>query len=217
MFKSCSNLALFLVFGTLSAAASGQFADGEFKPFEAVSIKPTALSMSVDRRVLYFAHFTCPYCRQVHSYLPDWGRQLPQSFEFELVPAIGLGEHMPMAVAYYVVVQLQPGRLTDYQDVLFQAFQDEGRSSTDPRVYYAAAKEIGISREQFKSMASAQSTRMFVERAQRLTAMYNIDEVPTVVLANTYKTGPGRVQNDRLAFVSVLNGLISNIYDERKQ
>lgn len=217
MSKNFNRLALLCQLVTFSAAANGQFADGEFQPWEPMTVTPSELSASVDHRVLYFAHFTCQYCRQAHSYLPDWGQKLPRPFEFEVVPAIGIGEHLPMAVAYYVVVQVAPGRLRQYQEQLFRSLQEGGRSATDPSVYYEAAEAIGMPGDVFRRTAKSRTTRMFVERAQRLTAMYAVDEVPTVVLANQYKTGPGRVQNDQFAFVSVLNGLISRIYEERQK
>lgn len=147
--------------------------------------------------------------------MEDWGDQLPSPYEFEVVPAIGLGEHIPMAVAYYVVLQLRPEQLRSYENALYSELQDRGGNPIGARSYQAAAQKIGITETEFNAAAKSEATRGYVERAYELTTRYSVQEVPTVVLANRFRTGPGRVYNEQHAFVSLLNGLISMDYQER--
>lgn len=217
MFKSCRNwlATLVVMLTSMSALAQTAFNEGEFQPYDEINVAQDGLTHSVRHRVLYFAHFTCPYCRQAHPYMEDWGDQLPPPYQLEIVPAIGLNEHIPMAVAYYVVLQAAPLRLREYEQALFSELQDRSRDPNSPRPYQDAAAKIGINKETFSKIAQNESTKRFVERARQLTERYGIQEVPTVVIANRFVTGPGRVYNEQQAFVSILNGLISMEYQER--
>lgn len=219
MYKSLSkNLIVgLLILGAEVAFAQMAFVDGNFQPYDQVSVKQDGLSRSIKNRVLFFAHYTCPYCRKAHDYLPDWAEQLPPPYEFEVVPAVGLNEHIPMAIAYYVVLQARPSRIEDYQFELYKQLQDNRRDAMSPEVYWNAAGKVGISKKEFSSVAAMESTKMFVERAKILTERFVIDEVPTVIVANRYKTSPGRVYNEQQAFVSVMNGLISLVHQGNNQ
>ena len=90
MFKNCSQflvLVVLLAVAPLSVAQT-MFEAGEFKPYEEIAVSSDALSSSVKNRVLYFAHFTCPFCRNAHEYMHDWGDQLPPPYRLELFRAI---------------------------------------------------------------------------------------------------------------------------------
>lgn len=193
------------------------FEAGEFKPFDEIHVADGALARSVNDRVLYFAHFTCPFCRGAHSYLQEWGDHLPWPYRFEVVPAVALPDHYPMAIAYYVVLQLAPTRLRDFERALYVALQDRRGDPLQPETFRSAALEVGIDAKQFDAAVADRTTRGFVERAFELTRLYAIDEVPTIVVANRFKTGPGRVQNDQQSFVAILNGLVSMHYREREE
>lgn len=203
----------------VAVPALGQtmFEAGSFKPFDDIQETQGELANSVNTRVLYFAHFTCPFCRSAHEYLREWGDELPNPYRLEVVPAIGLSEHYPMALAYYAVWQLQPTKLRDYEKALFGEIQDRRGDPMDPRTFRKAAYRIGISTEEFDRAIAATATRGYVRRAFELTRLYDIDEVPTVVIANRFKTTPARVQNDRQSFVAILNGLISMHHQERQE
>ena len=202
---------------TIGAHAQTMFEDGAFKPFDDVTVNQGELAASVDARVLYFAHFTCPFCRNAHDYLMDWGEGLPKPYRLEVVPAIGLPDHYPMAMAYYAVVQIAPSRLRDYEMALYTELQDRRADAMSPQTYRRAARRIGITTEEFDRVIRSDSTAGYVRRAYELTRLYGVDEVPTVVVANRFKTGPSRVQNDQQSFIAILNGLISMHYRERKE
>lgn len=217
MFKNYKSLALLMI-GLLTTSAFGQAAynNGQFQPFDEIPPSDTKLGMSVNNRVLYFAHFTCPYCRQAHQYLEEWGDGLPRPYTLEVVPAVGLQEHMPMAMAYYAVLQIAPKRLPQFQNALFSHLQDRSRDPGRPETFKSAAASIGLDVEAFQNAMTSTTTRKYVERAYLLTNMYGVQEVPTVIVANRFRTSPARVQNEREAFLTVLNGLVSMHYRDRK-
>lgn len=218
MFKNSRRyIAVLAVFAALSANGQTVFSDGEFRPYDDIAPAEDPLTDSVRDRILYFVHFTCPYCRQAHDYLRRWGDQLPVPYALEVVPAVALPEHMPMAVAYYAVLQAKPERLEEFEALLFRELQDTGRSSHRPFVFRNAARQIGIRPEVFTALTQNEHTKRFVQRANALTRRYEIQEVPTVVVASRFLTGPGRVQNDQRSFVTILNGLVSMDVRERQQ
>lgn len=217
MFKSYKHvLAIALISLSQVVSAETAFNKGQFQPFDHVMVDESDLALSVKDRVLYFAHFTCPYCRKAHQYMQDWGNGLPAPYRIEIVPAIGLKEHIPMAVAYYAVLQIDAGKLEMFQQALFSGLQDKGRSPTHARTFETAAKVVGIEPEVFAKTMANETTKRYVERAFRLTSMFTVQEVPTVIVANTYKTGPGRVHNEREAFLTILNGLVSMHHREKR-
>jgi len=216
MFKNFSKLAFALWALTATIGYAQSIGDeAQYKPYDELSIPSEDVVGPLQQRVLYFAHFTCPYCRKAHTYIEEWGDQLPDPYQLEVVPAVGLKEHIPMAIAYYAVLQIRPTRLRDYEAALFVELQDRDGDVANPWTYREAAKTIGIPEEEFNAAAGNDLTMGMVERAYALTTRYQIVEVPTVVLANRYRTGPGRVYNEQQAFVSLLNGLISMDFRER--
>jgi protein-disulfide isomerase len=219
MFKNSSLAAVAVVLLIAGSGVNAQtmFEDGVFKPFDEVSAPRDALAKSVEGRILYFVHFTCPFCRNAHGYMQEWGDQLPSPYRLEVVPAVALPDHYPMAIAYYAVVQLAPSRIREFERAMYGELQDRRGEKLSPDTFRRAAHSIGIDERAFNEAVQRPDTAGFVKRAYELTRRYAIDEVPTVLVANRYKTTPGRVQNDQRSFVAILNGLISMHYREREE
>ncbi|NKC01801.1 MAG: thioredoxin domain-containing protein [Pseudomonadales bacterium] len=206
MFKSFSTLTATAVLVFLSAIAIAE--QGEFLPYKDVHSE-SELGKSVDSRVLFFAHFTCPYCRQAHGYLGDWGDGLPRPYRFEIVPAVGLKEHVPMASAFYAALQIAPEKMPQFIDAMYAQLQDTGRATGDKHAYLNAAASVGITADHFSRVVVGDKTRRYVERAAELTKIYSVNEVPSLVVANRFATAPARVGNDKQLTLSLLNGLLS--------
>lgn len=217
MYKNCSYLLLIILLIGPPVRADEMFRNGEFRPYDEVRRTTDTTGHALTDRVIFFAHFTCPYCRTAHDYLHRWGKDLPAPYKFELVPAVAIPEHYPMAVAYYVVLQKAPERLAQFEQALYAELQDRHGRPMDPNTFRRAAERVGIGEKDFNSTAESKQTRGYVERAYELTELFGIEEVPTVVVANRFRTAPGRVQNDKDSFIAVLNGLISMDYQERKR
>jgi thiol:disulfide interchange protein DsbA len=188
------------------------FAGGEFTPWVELTPAQRAQAPGLERRVVVFVHFTCPFCRAIHPTLTRWSRGLPQAISYELVPAVGLASHAKMALAYYTVLEAAPTKLDAYVEQMFVALQDQQQPADSAETYIAAARAIGIPREAFVRASQSDSVRRFALRAQQLTAAYGLNEVPSVVVGNRYLTAPRRVQNQPEAFITVLNGLVSSVY-----
>jgi len=201
---------------SLWAGAAGAneavFAEGGFVPYVELGPQVAPAARGLEGRVLFFVHFTCPYCRGIHQTLSEWSKGLPSGTRFEVVPAVGLPAHAPMAVAYYSVLAAAPGKLEAYVARLYTMLQDERRPADSVETYVAAAAAVGISREAFIKASQTDEVRRFVRRAQALTTGFGLTEVPSVVVGNRYLTSPRRVQNQPDAFMTVMNGLVSMLY-----
>lgn len=216
MFRRCrawlSAIAWLCLWAGPAAAADPMFEGGEFTPWVELSAAQRSSVPGLERRVVVFVHFTCPFCRAIHPSLKRWSKGLPAGISYEVVPAVGLPSHAAMALAYYTVLEVAPGKLDAYVEQLFVGLQDQNQPAESPETYIEAARLIGIPRETFLRGTQSESVRRFAMRAQALTAAYRLNEVPSVVVGNRYLTAPRRVQNQPEAFLAVLNGLVSSVY-----
>ena len=216
MFRRCSAWVVAIGWLGLWPAAAGanepMFSEGGFVPYVELPAAQDPATRGLERRVLFFVHFTCPFCRSIHPTLTQWAAGLPPGIRYEVLPAVGLPSHAPMAVAYYAVLEAAPTKLEAYAQRLYVMLQDERRAAESPDTYIAAAVAVGIPRDDFIRATQADSVRRFTLRAQALTAAYGLNEVPSVVIGNRYLTSPRRVQNQPEAFVAVMNGLVSMVY-----
>lgn len=216
MSRRCSSwLALLGALWLWSGAAVANeavFPDGGFVPYVELGPTRAPAARGLESRVLLFVNFTCPYCRGIHRTIGEWSKGLPAGIRYEVVPAVGLPAHAPMAVAYYAVLAAAPGKLEPYSERLYSMLQDEHRPAGSVETYVAAATAVGISRDAFLKASQTEEVRRFVTRAQALTAAYGLTEVPSVVVGNRYLTSPRRVQNQPEAFMTVMNGLVSMLY-----
>ena len=186
----------------------------EFRAYVELDTRGDRLGESVRNRVIYFVNYGCRHCRLAHTYLPAWGQSLPEPLRFEVVPAVALREHLPMAVAYYAVLVTAPERLHDFERELYRLLAEIGRSAWDGDTYRVAAERVGIDRDAFIASTQSDEVALYVRRAHELTMLFELDEVPTVVIAGRFKTTPGVVQNGQTMFTRLINGLVSAVYEE---
>jgi thiol:disulfide interchange protein DsbA len=189
-------------------------ARGDLAPYATLGAPTVPEQRGLERRVLFFVHFDCPYCRGLHGVLSDWARSLPPEIEFEVVPAIDLPSHALMGLAYYAVVETAPHKLKAFEAQLYATLQDRRQSSTSPEAFVAAAEAVGIPRETFLAAIKAPRVAAFARRATALTRAYGLTEVPSVVIGNRFVTQPRRVQGQQELFITVMNGLVSRLYGE---
>jgi hypothetical protein len=203
----------------MSPLATGQNAVGEgqgFKPYEEITLFRETEMAHLNNRVLYFVHFTCPYCRNSHKSIRDWGDGIPASFDFEVIPAVGTDDHLLQAIGYYAALVAAPKLLRQYEASSYRILQDARLPPNDPNTYVYIAIEAGIDRDEFLQATRSDAVTSYVKRALMLTAAYGLNEVPAVVLANRFIAKPVDVQNQNEAFITVLNGLFSMNYQERQ-
>lgn len=209
-------LAIALLAGSAMAKANDLPVNvpNDFKAYVEVQVGSQEFGRTLERRVIYFVDFGCRFCREAHGYMVTWGNTLPEHFQFEVVPAIGLEEHFPMAVAYYSALMAAPNRLDAFERELYRLMVEVGRSHWDAATYRRAAERAGIDVGTFERYTQSQEVERYVRRARRLTEVFELDEVPTVVVGGRFKTSPAVVQSDQGMFISLLNGLVSMRFQE---
>ena len=217
MFRRCSRGGSVLLccawLGSSAAVAREPiFQDGNFVPYVELPASQSAVTHGLERRVMVFVHFSCPYCRGIHPALMQWSRNLPPGISFEVIPAVALQSHAPMALAYYAVLATDPRQLEAYTTRLYSLLQDQHRSAERPETFVEAAAATGIPRDRFLTAVQSEEVRQYAVRAQALTRAYALEEVPSVVVGNRFLTSPRRVQNQSDAFITVMNGLVSMLY-----
>ena len=82
MFRRCSRgwsvlLCCAWLWPSAAAAREPIFQDGNFVPYVELPASQSAVTRGLERRVMVFLHFNCPYCRGIHPALRQWSRNLP--------------------------------------------------------------------------------------------------------------------------------------------
>lgn len=220
MFRKCRNIAVCLGL-MLSASVLAQQTEGDavfsekgYMPYAELPNQSNPVTKGLGRRVLFFVDFNCPFCRGSHRAIEDWASTLPREIEFEIVPVVGTKEHIPAALAYYTVLNIDPMRAKQFQAELYSILQDSGRSTERRETFIDAASRVGIAADEFIEGTQSEATKAYTERAFELTKAYGLQEVPTLIVANRFITAPQRVQHQMEQFLTVMNGLVSIVYTD---
>lgn len=169
-----------------------------------------AVSRQEDRkRVLEFFMFTCRFCMQSDEMFMEWGRTLPRSMTFEQVPVITNKNDFNVAMAYYAVKQSEPQRLEAFKQALFRRAALAGISGNSTDSVLDALRESGASRARFLEAVASPTVREATERAARLSAEYQIEMTPTVVVAGKYLFHAGYTGGNYEMLIQLGNGLVS--------
>lgn len=210
----CLAVAVLVGPGPAESSEPPAISGNNFKAYVELRIESHEFGRTLDRRVIYFVDFGCRFCLDAHAYMLNWGHTLPENFQFEVVPAIGVEQHFPMAVAYYSALLAAPNRLAAFERELYRLMVEVGRSHWDAATYSRAAERAGIDVATFERYTQSHEVERYVHRARRLTEVFELDEVPTVVVGGRFKTSPAVVQSDQAMFISLLNGLVSMRFQE---
>jgi thiol:disulfide interchange protein DsbA len=137
--------------------------------------------------VIEFFHYGCPHCRDFDPLLEQWVKSLPADVVFRRVPAIW-GNPQLKALAQFYYAEEASGVLPRLHGKAFEAVQVDkvalnteegavdwvGRQGADAKKFAEAYKSFGVQSK--------------VQRADQLARDYQIQGVPTLVIAGKYLT-----------------------------
>ena len=107
-------------------------------------------------RVYMFLSYECPYCEQTWYGMGEWGRTLPDPFRFVYVPIYTGNKRLDAAATgFYIVRDLAPPRIADYQRLTFEA----ARTAKNERDFIAVLYRMGFSREAINASVRKQLTQ----------------------------------------------------------
>lgn len=159
-------------------------------------------------RVYMFLSYECPYCEQTWYGLGQWGSTLPEPFRFVYVPVYtGNKRSDAAATGYYVVRDLAPSRIGEYNRLAF----DTARRAKTADDYIGVLRRMGFGREAVKASLAKQQTRDRIARAMMLVRNYRITATPFFAVGGRYTTHAGFTNGNYQMLVQLLNGLVSDV------
>lgn len=202
-----------ILFLTLSLSLSSAFA--ETPTFEAgvdYQIIPTTSATIPETphnhiSVTEFFNYGCPWCYRLESTLEKWLAKKPTDVVFSRVPVQFEPGWEYYAKAYYVLKALNKEK--DLSPVLFEAVQKQQQDLSNEAALTKFFAEKGLDAKQF-SAAFNYSPEVDAEMVQGMQLMqkYQIFEVPTIVVAEKYKTNLRMAQGNNQRFIQIVEFLI---------
>ena len=167
--------------------------------------------------VLEFFSYGCPACYYLEPYLEQWLKKSlthnTHNFEFSRIPVVFEPEWRLYAKAFYAAKALEISEKVT--PALFKAIQEDNhplQNKTDLEKFFG---QQGIKTEDFDSVFNF-SPRIDaqVNQSELLTQDYQITEIPTIIVAGTYKV-TGRMARTRERLMAIVDFLIAKAQTER--
>lgn len=153
--------------------------------------------------------YGCSHCYHLDPYLESWKKDKPAFVEFVRIPVIWGPIQRQHAKLFYTLQKL--GR-DDLHTKVFDAIHQGGKvlaAQTDEQaraLQLAFFKEQGISEQQFNDAYDSAEVATNVDRAERLTARYEVASVPTMVVQGAYSTSVTQA-GDEKKLLTLINDL----------
>jgi|SRR5688572_22640554 len=168
---------------------------------------PTVQSGKVEVTEVFW--YGCSHCAALDPALEKWNSAKADYIEFVRVPVIWGPVHRQHAKLYYT---LQALRRPDLHGKVFEAIHREGipLSSQDEvkaRAMQAAfCNQYGVSEQQFDEAYDSMTVAMNVRRAETLTRVLGVDNVPLVFIQGKYVTSVSEAGGET-QLISLINNL----------
>jgi thiol:disulfide interchange protein DsbA len=168
-------------------------------------IAPQPVADAARIEVIDFFFYACPYCNELRPALETWRKAQGQDIQFRRIPAIRRDVWVPLARTYYTLETL--GEVERLHEEVYKSYHDEKLHMSKPDVMADWAARQGIDRQRWlEAYHSADVTRK-VEEARRLTAAYDIQGTPSIVVDGRYLTSGG-LTDDIALVVPVVQALV---------
>jgi thiol:disulfide interchange protein DsbA len=168
-------------------------------------IAPQPVADAARIEVIDFFFYACPYCNELRPALETWRKAQGQDIQFRRIPAIRRDVWVPLARTYYTLETLR--EVERLHEEVYKSYHDEKLHMSKPDVMADWAARQGIDRQRWlEAYHSADVTRK-VEEARRLTAAYDIQGTPSIVVDGRYLTSGG-LTDDIALVVPVVQALV---------
>jgi len=169
------------------ATAAGQAREGK----DYVVVSGQAGSARADGKqgveVLEFFSYACPHCARLEPMLEKWRRQLPPNVVLRRVPVtFGREEWKVLARLYYTLESL--GQVDSLHAKVFGAIHDEHKMLFTPEAQADWMARQGRDRRAFLDAYNGFSVQARLAGANTLAQTYEIESVPSFVVAGRYRT-----------------------------
>lgn len=168
-------------------------------------IKPQPVVDASRIEVIDFFFYACPYCNELRPALESWRKAQGGEVVFRRVPAIRRDIWVPLARTYYTLEAL--GEVERLHDEVYKSYHNEKLHMSKPDVMADWAAKHGIDRQRWLEIYQSAETSRKVEEARKLTAAYDIQGTPSIVVDGRYLTSSG-MTDDISLIIPVVQSLV---------
>lgn len=184
------------------APASAQAAGAvEGKDFTRVATPQPPGAPAGKVEVLEFFSYACPHCSAFEPTLEAWEKQLPPDLIVRRVPVPFLMNADNFMHTYYALETI--GGVQAVQLKIFRAIHIEQQRLDSPENIAAFVGKNGVDAAKFLAAFKSFSVATAVSRAKKMTADYNVDSVPTLIVQGRWMTSPSQAGSQERALAVV--------------
>lgn len=168
---------------------------------------PTAAAGKVEVDEVFW--YGCSHCYALDPTLESWKAIKPAFIEFVRIPVVWGPTHRQHAKLYYTIQAL--GR-ADLHSKIFDAIHRDGKPLAAQKDVDARAmqmeflKDHGVTEKDFNAAYDSMAVTMNVNRAEVLTAKFQVASVPLIIVNGKYSTGVGAAGGEP-QLLSLINDL----------
>jgi thiol:disulfide interchange protein DsbA len=134
--------------------------------------------------VIEFFWYGCPHCFELEPVLKKWLERKPEDVTFKRVPAIFRQSWVTGAQTFYALETL--GELDRLHNKVFDAIHVDRQPFNDIAAIGGWMAKHGIEAKKFEETAKSFAVSGKVQRAQQMSAAYQLTGVPAVVVDGKY-------------------------------
>ena len=163
-----------------SSAGAATLSDKDYR-----EIKPAQSTEPGPKvEVIEFFWYGCPHCFDLEPTLKKWLEHKPADVTFRRVPAIFRQSWVPGAQTFYTLESM--GELDRMHSKVFDAIHVERQPFNDMAAITAWMGKNGLDAKKFEDTAKSFAVSGKVQRAQQMSAAYQLTGVPAVVVDGKY-------------------------------
>jgi protein dithiol oxidoreductase (disulfide-forming) len=136
--------------------------------------------------VIDFFFYGCQYCNELLPRLERWRKNKPADVVYRHVPVVRHDSWVPLAKTYFTLEAM--GEVERLHTAVFHSYHVEDLYMSQEKVISEWAAKHGLDRDKFMAIYRSDETRQKVERARKLTADYDIQGTPSLVVDGKYLT-----------------------------
>jgi thiol:disulfide interchange protein DsbA len=174
----------------------------EIKPAQATEDGPKI-------EVIEFFWYGCPHCYELEPTLKKWLARKPDDVSFRRVPAIFRQSWVPGAQTFYTLETM--GELDRLHAKVFDAIHIERQSFGDMAAIGGWMGKNGVDAKKFEDTAKSFAVSGKVQRAQQMSAAYQLTGVPALVVDGKYIA----LGNSFDGMIAIVDQLIERAREER--
>lgn len=204
-----SVLLLFTSFGSFSAT----FVEGQ--DYQLIKSDTPSLDEGDGVHVTEFFSYGCPWCYRLEAGLEKWATRQGSAIYLSKVPVVFNKDWDYYARAYYIIHSFSLGKSVD--SALFKAIVTDKKPLNSPQAMVSFFTEQGMDKKLVESAFShSPSIEIRLKADQSAMFTYQINAVPTLVVADRYKTNLMMAKTETRLF-EILDYLVAQAKKEKPE